>query len=300
MPETMPPADPMIVRLPLIRFFQTEDGRVIGQVQGSVATIPGNMNGTYLGPNGYTADVTEATDFRGEAGKTIVQGQAVPVTGPKGDAGADGKSALQIWQEAGHAGGEAAFLAAIKGDPGAQGPTGSTGAQGAQGDVGATGAKGDQGERGPTGAQGVAGPQGVTGAKGDTGSMGAQGAKGDAGSKGDTGAAGATGAKGDAGAAGATLIGQVAIGQTAAISIALGIREVTAAIAGTVVGERYACFVRSYRLNGGASAAGRPSGYAVLDCVCNTAGQITVSLNAPLLAIGASYALTCDIVRINA
>lgn len=50
----------------------------------------------------------------------------------------------------------------------------------------------------------------------------------------------------------------VAIGQTATIAIALGIREVTVALA------------------------------------------VTVSLNAPLLAIGASYAITCAIVKVNA
>lgn len=132
------------------------------------------------------------------------------------------------------------------------------------------------------------GRAGTAGVKGDTGAPGAPGAKGDAGAKGDT------------GSAGATLIGQVVIGQTAALAIALGDREVSAALAGAVVGERYACFSRSYRLNGGASVPGRPSGYAVIDCVCNTAGQITVTVRAPLLAIGSSYALTCDIVRINA
>lgn len=106
--------------------------------------------------------------------------------------------------------------------------------------------------------------------------------------------------KGDPGAAGFTLVGQVVVGQTAAVAIALGIREVTVALAGAVVGERYQVFARSYRLNGGASVAGRPAGYALIDCVCNTAGQVTVSLNAPLLAIGSSYALTCDVLKANA
>lgn len=106
--------------------------------------------------------------------------------------------------------------------------------------------------------------------------------------------------KGDTGAAGFTLVGQVVVGQTAAVAIALGIREVTVALAGAVAGERYTAYARSYRLNGGASVAGRPAGYAIVDCVCNAAGQITVSLNAPLLAIGASYALTCDILKANA
>ena len=93
------------------------------------------------------------------------------------------------------------------------------------------------------------------------------------------------------------LAGQVTIGQTASISIALGIREVTVALANAVVGGRYAAFAVSYTLNGGGSTPGRPSGYSLVDCVCNTAGQITISLNAPLLSIGQSYTITCDVVR---
>lgn len=158
------------------------------------------------------------------------------------------------------------------------------------------GPPGEPGPVGPIGPQGPAGPKGNDGA---TGAQGVAGPAGPQGAKGDTGATGATGPAGAAGAPANTLIGQVTVGQTAAIAIALGIREVTVALAGTVAGERYQCLARSYRLNGGSSVAGRPSGYAVLDCVCNTPGQITVSINAPLLAVGSSYALTCDIVRIN-
>lgn len=106
--------------------------------------------------------------------------------------------------------------------------------------------------------------------------------------------------KGDTGPSGATLVGQVVVGQTAAIAIALGIREITVSLSGAVVGERYIAFARSYRLNGGAAVAGRPPGYTILDCACNVAGQITVSLNAPLLAIGSSYAITTDVVKVNA
>lgn len=95
------------------------------------------------------------------------------------------------------------------------------------------------------------------------------------------------------------LLGQVTIGQNATVAIALGIREITVALSGAVVGERYLPFVRSYRLNNGASTPGRPPGYAIIDAVCNTANQITVSLSAPLLAIGSSYALTVDIVKVN-
>lgn len=309
MPETMPPADPMVVRLPLIKFYRTEDGRVIGQVNGSVASIPGDMNGTYLGANGYTSDLAHATDFRGEAGATIIEGETVEVTGPKGDPGADGKSALQIWQEAGNAGGADAFLAALKGDPGEQGPRGPAGEQGEpgpRGERGPTGAKGDPGDRGPAGEKGERAEQGLKGDLGPRGEKGDKGDKGDPGAastvpgpRGEPGLPGEKGERGATGPAGATLVGQVTIGQTAFIAINAGIREVTAPLTGTVAAERYICFVRSYRLNGGASTPGKPAGYAIVDCACNTAGQITVNLNAPLVVVGSSYALTCDIVRIN-
>jgi len=109
----------------------------------------------------------------------------------------------------------------------------------------------------------------------------------------------AAGPTGPQGPGGSTLVANVALTQTAAIAIALGIREVSVACPGAVVGGRYIAFAVTYRLNGAAAVAGRPTGYAIVDCVCNTAGQITVSLNAPLLAIGQSYVINCDIVRIN-
>ncbi len=111
---------------------------------------------------------------------------------------------------------------------------------------------------------------------------------------------GLPGQPGSTGPAGANLVGQVQIGQTATVAISAGIREVTASLTGAIAGERYQCFCRRYKLNGGSSITGRPSGYAIIDCISNAAGQVTVSLQAPLLSIGASYALTCDVVKINA
>lgn len=95
-------------------------------------------------------------------------------------------------------------------------------------------------------------------------------------------------------------MGQVTMGETAVIQLTAGIRELSATLAGTVPGERYMAFARSYRLNGGASVAGRPPGYTVVDCACNTAGTIRVSVNAPLLVIGAAYSIVFDIVKVNA
>jgi hypothetical protein len=53
--------------------------------------------------------------------------------------GADGKSAYEVWLDAGNSGTSSDFIAAITGP---QGPTGATGATGPQGPTGATGAVG--------------------------------------------------------------------------------------------------------------------------------------------------------------
>lgn len=132
---------------------------------------------------------------------------------------------------------------------------------------------------------------------------GGKGDKGDPGNPGSPGAPGNPGTPGTQGTPGApanTLLGSVVVGQTAAVILNLGIREITVALAGAVAGERYQAFCRSYRLaTTGSFIAGRPAGYTVLDCACNAAGQIIVSLNAPLLAIGAAYQMNCDIVKVN-
>ena len=93
-------------------------------------------------------------------------GTGTVIQGPKGDKGADGKSAYQIAVDNGYVGTESDWLVTLKGD------------------------KGDTGEQGPQGIQGVQGP------KGDKGDTGAQGPKGDKGDKGDNGAAGEQGPKG--------------------------------------------------------------------------------------------------------
>lgn len=172
---------------------------------------------------------------------------------------------------------------------GPQGPAGNS----ITGPVGPAGPVGVPGDKGATGPAGSAGPKGDQGTAGSVGPAGAQGVKG------DTGAQGVTGPQGVTGAPANTLAGQVTIGQTAAIAIQLGPREVVTSLTSAVRGERYDAFCRSYRLNGGTSTPGTPPGYYILDCYCNTTGQITVQLQAPLLAIGASYALVCDIVKVN-
>ena len=65
--------------------------------------------------------------------------------------GADGKSAYEIWLDAGNTGTEADFLASLKGEKGATGATGATGQRGMDGARGPQGAKGDKGDKGDPG-----------------------------------------------------------------------------------------------------------------------------------------------------
>jgi len=256
---------------------------------GAAATLRVQGGNIQWSSGGSWSNLLAVADLVGPAGPEGPQGPTGD-TGPKGDKGDPGARGLPGPQgDAGAPGpqGERGFT----GDPGPKGDRGDAGVagpKGDKGDTGATGGAGPKGDKGDTGARGLQGPQG------DAGPQGIQGAKGDTGAKGDKGDTGATGP------AGGTLVGIVTLSQTAAIAIALGIREVTAALPGTVVGARYQAFCDSYRLNGGAQVAGRPSGYAIVDAVCNVAGQITVSINAPALAIGAAYALNVSVVRINA
>lgn len=90
--------------------------------------------------------------------------------------GLDGKSAYDLWLEAGNTGSEQDFLDSLKGakgDRGATGPKGADGARGPEGSQGATGPTGPAGPAGPTGPQGPAGPRGPAGPQGPAGSGGA-------------------------------------------------------------------------------------------------------------------------------
>lgn len=312
MPETIPPQEPMIVRMPIVRLVQ--DGqRTVFQVVGSTIVPPASMNGSFMGTNGYVSDISEAVDVRGPAG-----GSATGTQGPKGDPGIDGKDAFTIWLEQGHSGSRAAFLASLKGQQGDQGT------QGLKGDKGDTGDTGLRGEQGPSGAVGPAGP---TGAKGDTGSIGAAGSKGDtgatgqngatgpAGAKGDTGAAGAQGpqglkgdtgaqgVKGDTGASGQTFLRQINVAENAQLlALTSGMTDKRYACAGAVVGERYTGYIRGHRLNGAtATTAGRPANYWLISVDCQVADTINVVIQRPAIALfGGGYELFTDVVKVNA
>lgn len=98
--------------------------------------------------NGSTyEDLVPLSEITGDKGETGAKGSK----GDTGAVGADGKSAYQIWLDAGNTGDEAAFILSLKG---AKGDTGATGAKGDKGDTGATGSAGAKGDKGETGAAG--------------------------------------------------------------------------------------------------------------------------------------------------
>ena len=104
--------------------------------------------------------------------------------------GEAGKSAYDLWLDAGNSGTVEEFLESLKGETGAQGEKGDKGDQGEKGE------QGIQGEKGETGAQGEKGEQGIQGEKGE---QGAQGEKGDKGDQGEQGIQGPQGEKGEDG-----------------------------------------------------------------------------------------------------
>ncbi|MDY4593315.1 MAG: hypothetical protein SO434_07985 [Eubacteriales bacterium] len=113
--------------------------------------------------NLYVASAEEAgtTPLSYDAWIQSIRGQQGE-TGAQGIAGADGKSAYELWKALNPNSTltEAQWLASLVGP---QGPQGEQGIQGPQG---------DQGIQGPQGEQGIQGPQGEQGIQGETGRIG--------------------------------------------------------------------------------------------------------------------------------
>ena len=118
----------------------------------------------------YT-DLSVITDIKQYvAEKEIAIGLAIQ--GKDGYQGKDGKSAYQVWLEAGNTGTEEEYLASLKGEDGKegpQGPQGNDGAQGPQGEPGKDGEQGPKGEDGYTPQKGVDYFDGQDGEKGEDG-----------------------------------------------------------------------------------------------------------------------------------
>lgn len=149
-----------------------------------------------------------------------------------------------------------------------------------------SGFKGDQGDPGPTGATGATGPVGPVGA---TGAPGATGPQGPTGSTGATGAAGATGPAGAIGPSAKVVLGSITLAQTAVVAIGAGDRVLTFTVTGAVAGEDLILF----------PVSAMPSGYFVKSVIATAANTVAVTLNAPLLAIGASYSIPCRVVALR-
>lgn len=169
---------------------------------------------------------------------------------------------------------------------GVRGAKGDTGDTGAAGTAGATGPAGQTGSAGAIGAQGPAGSTGPAGVKGDTGAAGQTGATGVAGAVGATGSTGATGA---AGTNSTVLVGTVTLAETALITLALSVRRVTVALSGTVTAGSYVAI----------PVSAPPAGYSIQDCVCSTAGQITVGVLVPTISIAGSYSIPVRVYKLN-
>lgn len=172
---------------------------------------------------------------------------------------------------------------------GPQGPKGDKGDAGATGATGSQGPKGDTGQSGPAGAVGPKGDTGSTGAKGDTGATGPKGDTGATGPKGDTGSTGPKGDTGATGPSGSTLVGTVTLAESGLVTVALGVRKLTVALAGTVTTGSYVAV----------PVSATPAGYSIQEAVCSTAGQITVSILVPVISLLGGYSIPVKIFRIG-
>lgn len=91
---------------------------------------------------------------------------------------------------------------------------------------------------------------------------------------------------------GAQYLGNIVLTQSATVAIQAGVRRVeiaTPAAWGVKAGDNLLAFPVSV-----------PNGsYGVMDVIAIGANTVSVALIAPLLAIGANYAIPCRLVRIN-
>lgn len=128
------------------------------------------------------------------------------IQGPTGARGPEGRTAYDLWVEAGNSGSVDQFLGSLvgpKGDPSrVAGPPGPRGSQGVRGQAGPAGERGAKGSTGPEGPQGTRGPRGYKGPQGDQGERGEQGPQGERGERGPGGRPGTPGVRGPQGVPG--------------------------------------------------------------------------------------------------
>lgn len=132
---------------------------------------------------------------------------------------------------------------------------------------------------------------GQRGPKGDTGNAGE---KGDPGVKGDQGLQGVQGPQGPAGTPAPTngrleLIGTLNFSETLLVSLAVGMKRRTVAMAGVTATDRLVF----------APTAAPTTGCEVINVYPASAGNISVGYYTPVLAIGASYSMPIAVFRIT-
>lgn len=115
---------------------------------------------------------------------------------------------------------------------------------------------------------------------------GSKGDRGDQGAKGDT---GDRGQRGPDGPPGSVFLGQVTLAETSILNAQLGVRRVTATLAGTTTGQSYLAIPIN----------ALPVGFSVQDAVCSTNGQITVGVLVPVIQLLGSYSIPVRIYRLN-
>ena len=159
--------------------------------------------GIRLGYDAICDQEREGTIRYDNAGQAVEFCDGVVWTVASGGEDGKGKSAYEIWLDAGNTGSEGDFIASLRGEKGDIGAQGSQGEQGAQGEPGSTGAQGPPGIAGQDGADGTDGKSAyeiwleagntgseaefiaaLKGEKGDPGETGPQGEQGEFGSAG--------------------------------------------------------------------------------------------------------------------
>jgi hypothetical protein len=196
--------------------LRVQTGPAINKIyQGSVQVLAAYSDVVVEAPQSsfyLTTEVLDPADFAdGEYPQWNEQAgrfEGAESTGEGGGSGADGKSAYEVWLDAGNVGSEQDFLDSLVGPTGPQGPqgiqgedgpTGPQGPQGIQGEDGPTGPQGPQGIQGEDGPTGPQGPQGIQGEDGPTGPQGPQGIQGEDGPTGPQGPQGIQGEDGPTG-----------------------------------------------------------------------------------------------------
>lgn len=125
--------------------YALSDSETVAPTDGWQTVAPVWENNKYM----WQKTVTTFVDGKkNESSPTCISG-AKGSTGSSGESGADGKSAYQIWLDAGNVGTEEEYLDSLVG------PKGDTGEQGIPGEKGDTGEQGPQGETGAQGETGI-------------------------------------------------------------------------------------------------------------------------------------------------